>query len=253
MSEPLLVVDSVTFGYSDEPAVCDVSLEVCSGEFLALVGPNGSGKSTLLKLAVGLARPWKGRVSLFGAPVERRHQRYRLGYVPQQAAALHRDFPATVEEVVLSGRSARLGLFRRPGRADGERARAALDSVGLLDRRSSLIGELSGGQRQRVMLARALVGEPELLLLDEPTTGLDEASRARFLDLLANARAERGLTVVYVAHDLPTLRPYVSSVALLNQELLYHGVPDGLVRHVELLRLLHPLADHGSEGGGHVR
>ena len=197
-----------------------VSLSIRTGEFVCLVGPNGGGKTTFLKVALGLLAPDAGSVEVLGGPPER--ARRRVGYLPQRKAFV-RDFPATSAELVLANRSGSWPL--RIGREDREAARAALARVGgehLLDRPLS---SLSGGETQRVFLARALVIEPELLLLDEPTAGVDAKGREEFLELLAGVAAREDLTAVLVTHHLAAVRQLADRVAYLDGRLLAWGPP----------------------------
>lgn len=222
---PVLSLDGVTFGYGAvAPVVEDVSLAVRPGEFVGLVGPNGSGKSTLMRLTLGLLRPADGEIRLFGQPVQRFRERSRLAYVPQIAAD-RAGFPATVREVVLTGRAARRGLFRGYSGTDRRAADRALEQVGLGDLAKRPVGELSGGQRQRIFLARALAGEPELLFLDEPTSGVDEAAKDEILHLLRSLCDDTNLAVFYILHDFESVRPFLDAVALLNRRLLFFGAP----------------------------
>ncbi|MDP9383374.1 MAG: metal ABC transporter ATP-binding protein [Chloroflexota bacterium] len=234
---PLLAFDRVSFRYSGEVVVEEVSLSVQAGEFVGLIGPNGSGKSTLMRLGVGLLRPQSGSVRLFGQPLARFREWPRIGYVPQVAAA-RPGFPATVREVVSTGRVGRRGLFRRLSESDGHAVDLALESVGMMPFRSRLIGELSGGQHQRVMLARALAGEPELLLLDEPAAGVDAVAKLELLNLLRRLGQDTNLAVVYVSHDFETLRPYFNKIALLNRRLLFFGTREDLGEQQDVERQL---------------
>lgn len=232
---PVLSLDGVTFGYgAGPPVVDDVSLAVRPGEFVGLVGPNGSGKSTLMRLALGLLRPAAGQIRLFGCSVETFRERSRLSYMPQIAAD-RAGFPATVREVVLTGRAARRGLFRGYSGADRRAAERSLEQVGLDHLAKRPVGELSGGQRQRVFLARALAGEPELLFLDEPTSGVDEAAKSEILHLLRSLCDDTSLAVFYILHDFESVRPYLDAVALLNRRLLFFGAPADLDREIEAL------------------
>lgn len=248
---PVLELDNITFGYGRQSVLEDVSLSVDRRDFVGLIGPNGSGKSTLLRIAVGLLRPDRGAVRLFGRPIDRFREWPRIGYVPQVSAA-RAGFPATVAEVVLAGRTARRGLFRRLGAADRRAADRALELVGLGAFRHRLIGALSGGQHQRVMLARALAGEPDLLLLDEPAAGVDVGAKFELLDLLSDLCRERGLAVVYISHDLEALRSHLTKIALLDRRLVYFGPRDQMPDGGDLAAALTGLAavaDHHEHGG----
>jgi zinc transport system ATP-binding protein len=225
MSQPVLELDKVTFYYGERIVLDQVSLTVFAGDFLGIVGPNGSGKSTLLKIIAGLLKPAGGSVRIFGAERESLRRETRIGYVAQNVSSFNQGFPATVGETVLSGLTASLGLLRRPGRREKRLADETLAGVGLADFRDRLVGELSGGQQQRVFIARALVAMPALLLLDEPTVGVDVDARERFYELLAALRRERGLTLLMVSHDVGVVAEQVQSIACLNRKLYFHGPP----------------------------
>jgi zinc transport system ATP-binding protein len=220
-------VEDVSFAYGPDPVLDDVSLELCGGEFVALVGPNGSGKSTLLRLMVGLLAPQRGRLTLFGSDPRQLRDRARLGFVPQRprlAAGVH----ATVEDVVRAGRLTRSGWLGR--RAVGDRAAidAALEAVGLSDLRHEAVEKLSGGQQQRAFIARALAGEPELLVLDEPVAGVDADSQRAFSASLQHLVDERGGTVLLVSHELGAVAHALDRVIVLKRRILFDGTPTGL-------------------------
>ena len=220
-SAPVLDVRGVWAGYNRTSALEDVSLQVADGEILGIIGPNGSGKSTLFKVILGLLRPWRGEVSIFGQPSG--SQRSLVGYMPQMEL-VDWDFPVTVGDVALMGRYARLGLVRRPGRADREASEEALEKVGMAHLRKRLIGELSGGQRRRVLLARALADHPRLLLLDEPLAGLDATAQHQMLDIIRHLQAG-GATVVLSTHDLSCVSSACYHAACLNRHLVAFGRP----------------------------
>lgn len=229
MEHPVIELDGVTVLYQDLVALEAVSLRVMPGEFLALIGPNGSGKSTLVRTILGLIQPTAGRVRLFGkAPAELGQEWGQVGYVPQ-VAQIDLRFPLRVFDVVLMGRYGQVGLIRRPGRRDREAARLALERVGLSDLAGRQIGRLSGGQRQRMLVARALASEPKLLLLDEPTTGVDVGTTESLFELLDGFHRE-GMTLVVVSHDVGVVAQHVDQVACLNRRLVAHGRPPEVLR-----------------------
>jgi zinc transport system ATP-binding protein len=196
-----------------------ISLELFAGDFLGLIGPNGGGKSTLLKVMLGLIKPDKGEISVFGhSPVAARS---RMGYMPQKTV-FDRSFPVKVLDVVLMGRFSRRGLMRRYNDEDRRAALRALQAVGMQDREEREIGALSGGEQQRVFVARSLVSDPKLLLLDEPTAGVDSAQQTDFYDLLCHLNRDLGIAIVLVSHDVTAISTYVSKIACLNQRLYYH-------------------------------
>jgi manganese/iron transport system ATP-binding protein len=219
VSDAVIVLRRVTAGYDGPAAIEGVDLEVSAGERVALVGANGSGKSTLLKTIVGLLRPRHGEVRVFGG--EAAAARKRMSYLPQQEH-VRWDFPLTVESVVLMGRAARLGVLRRPGAEDRALAAAALERVdaGYLRRRP--VTDLSGGERQRVLLARALVAEPDVLLLDEPATGVDPTTEEHLMSVLAT-EAERGRAIIVATHDLASVMAHFERVVCMNGGIVAQG------------------------------
>lgn len=216
-----LAVEGLTLRYGSQasPALDDLSFSVPAGTRVAVVGPNGAGKSTLFKAMVGLLRPQEGRVLVHGLPFG--HDKDCVAYVPQREEVDWR-FPVSVLDVVLMGRYARLGWFRRPGRADRAAAMDCLGRLGIADLAGRPIGDLSGGQQQRVFLARALVQEPHILLLDEPFAGVDVTSQELVLELLDDLRARR-VTVIVATHDLQLAAERFDQVLLLNHRLLAFG------------------------------
>jgi zinc transport system ATP-binding protein len=213
----------VNFSYQQEPVLAGVSLEVNRGDFLGLIGPNGAGKTTLLQIMVGLLAPKSGQVELFGQPLAEFKDWVKLGYVSQRAAQLESGFPATVAEVVAAGRFARVGLGRKFSPADRDAVNWALEMVGLQDYRQRAVSHLSGGQKQRVAIGRALAGQPELMILDEPAVGVDPAARERFYHLLADLNKELGLTLILVSHDIGAVVAHAINIAWLNRRIMFHG------------------------------
>lgn len=214
-----LHVEDLTVSYGAEPALWDIDLDIPPGVLCAIVGPNGAGKSTLIKAVLGLVRPVAGHVRLLGRPIGQ--MRGRVGYVPQRQS-VDWDFPASVRDVVEMGLYRRLGWLRRPGRAARAQALAALAEVGMQDHAERQIGRLSGGQQQRVFLARALVQDAPILLLDEPMAGVDATTEAVIFALLARLR-DQGRTVIVVHHDLSTVAAQFDWVVLLNRRVMAQG------------------------------
>lgn len=227
-----LHVEDLTVAYRHAPVLWDIDLDVPPGVMCAVVGPNGAGKSTLLKAALGLVQPTAGHVRFFGLPYDQ--ARRRIGYVPQRST-VDWDFPATAVEVVEMGLYGRLGWFRRPGREARAQALAALASVEMADFASRPIADLSGGQQQRVFIARALVQEPDLLVLDEPMAGVDAVTEAAIVALLHRLR-DQGRTVIVVHHDLSTVQRYFDWLVMLNVRVVAQG-PVAEVYTPENLRL----------------
>jgi ABC-type Mn2+/Zn2+ transport system ATPase subunit len=245
--QPIVELDDVTVAYQYQTVLESVSLQVLPGSFLAIVGPNGAGKTTLLKTILGVTRPVAGTVRVFGKPPwAMGEERHRIGYVPQVSLA-DLGFPILVSDAVLMGRYGRIGLFRRPSAADREAALRAMERVGVADLAERPIAHLSGGQRQRVFLARALANDPVLLLLDEPTAGVDIAATESFYDLLYRLHNE-GMTTLFVSHDVSVVAKYANGVACINRQMVVHGRPEEIEAGAVLACMYGPQAiflDHG--------
>lgn len=205
------------FRYENEPVLERVNFSLQPGDFAAVIGPNGTGKSTLMRLLLHELTPTSGSIRLFGQDIRRFHDWPRIGYMPQNGGQASAGFPATAEEIVLANLFSEVGLLRFPKKAHREKALEALETVGMAEHAKRLIGEMSGGQQQRVMLARVLAGGPELMLLDEPTAGVDERSICAFYELLARLHTEKGLTIMMVTHDIARSSPFVSRVLCLEE------------------------------------
>jgi zinc transport system ATP-binding protein len=227
---PCLEFDHVVFGYDSKPVIEDVTFAVGRGEFAAVLGPNGSGKTTLLKLGLGLARPTRGTVALFGERPDRFRQWDRVGYIPQAVEGLSAHFPSTVEEVVVQGLYRGfdpLAIWRRNGQGPVIRA---LETAGVADLRGKRISSLSVGQQQRTLIARALVRQPELLVLDEPVAGVDAAGQEQLYDMLRRLNSENGITILMVSHDIGAVMRAATTVACINRSLVFHGPPHRLTQ-----------------------
>jgi zinc transport system ATP-binding protein len=235
----VLEVDRAVVAYDGRPVLDGVSLRVDPAEVVAILGANGSGKSTLVKSALGLVPLASGEVRLFGTPLRRFRAWHRLGYVPQRVGA-GSGVPATVGEVVAEGRLARRGFLRFPSGADKRAVEEALTAVGLADRAREPVSVLSGGQQQRVLIARALAGAPELLVLDEPTAGVDAGSQEAFAACLHHF-VDQGGTVIFVAHELGPLRPLITRAVVVHHgEIIHDGAPP------------EPAGHHAEPGHDHV-
>ena len=226
-------VNHAAVGYGGRQVLHDVSLDVGQGEVVAILGANGSGKSTLIRTLLRLEPLAAGEIDLFGVPQRRFKHWERIGYVPQRMGA-GGGVPATVGEVVSSGRLARRGIFRPPRAADRAAVREALSDVGLLDRIGDPVATLSGGQQQRTLIARALAGRPDLLILDEPTAGVDAASQEAFAGTLRKFRAAGG-TILLVAHELGPLAPLIDRAVVVHEGRIAHAgpVPEPAGHHAE--------------------
>ena len=211
-------LEGVWVQYNGVPILEGINLAIEQDDFLGIIGPNGGGKTTLLKVILGLISPSRGKVSVLGKPPEK--SRSNIGYVPQHNL-FDRDFPINVWDVVLMGRYGKSGLFRRYSSEDRRATQDALQTVGMLDYKDRQMGKLSGGELQRIFIARALVAEPRLLLLDEPTASVDPAMQTEFYELLEKLKKQ--MAIVLVSHDISAVSIYVDKLACLNRQLHYHG------------------------------
>jgi zinc transport system ATP-binding protein len=233
-----LRLEGVSFGYAAGPDVLrDVDLAVGPGEFLAVAGPNGGGKTTLVRLLLGLERPRRGRVlvgdsnRLLQTEAHRlpRRERARIAYLAQRAQ-LGLEAPATVRETVAAGRAAVGPLVRRPTQQDRQLVEAAIERVGLAAHARTPLRRLSGGQQQRAFIAKALAARPELLVLDEPTTGVDADTQEALALLLAELHGELGVTIVYVSHEFGAVERLVERLVLVRGGIVFDGPPEQLAR-----------------------
>jgi zinc transport system ATP-binding protein len=219
----LLDVRDLTVSYQDTVALDSVTFAVAAGDYVGVVGPNGSGKTTLIKAILRLTGYVKGEITLFGQPQQRFTAWQRIGYLPQATPLPLEGFPATVREVVASGCLAGKRFPRRLNRADWAAVSRALQLVGLEALEKQLIGRLSGGQRQRALLARTLVLEPELLVLDEPTAALDPTFRETFYQTLQTLNRQRGATILLITHDTDTIARHATKLLYLDGRVVYFG------------------------------
>jgi zinc transport system ATP-binding protein len=226
---PLTIeLEDVSFAYPGGPPVLrEVDLAVEQGEFVAIAGPNGGGKTTLLRIALGLQRPQSGTALLFGERAVQSGQRRRIGYLAQRAH-LGIDSPITVREVVSAGRVPRIGVAGRFGRGDRARVAAAIERVGLARLSERPLATLSGGQQQRALIAKALAGEPDLLVLDEPTAGVDVDAQEALAALLDELHRELGATVLLVSHEFGAVERYVERLVLVRGTVEFDGSPAAL-------------------------
>jgi len=217
---PLTVgLDNVSFAYGrGAPVLRDVDLEVDQGEFVAIAGPNGGGKTTLLRLVLGLEQPTAGRVRLFAR---------RVGYLPQRAQASV-DAPITIRELVNAGRAPRTRLVGPLGRSDRAAVREAIERVGLGAQADRRLAALSGGQQQRAFIAKALAAEPDLLVLDEPTAGVDAEAQEAVAALLDHLRRDLSVTILYVSHEFGAVERFVERIVLVRGEIVFDGAPAAL-------------------------
>lgn len=221
--DEILKVANISYHYDKEEVLQRINLSINKGSFTGIIGPNGSGKSTLLKLILGLLKTQQGEITLFGKPHAEFKDWSKIGFVSQKSNAFNGAFPATVKEVVSSGLVKKKGMFRRLNRHDFEAVYEALDIVDMRRFAGRNIGELSGGQQQRVFIARALVSKPEVLILDEPTVGIDAQNVASFYELLKELNANEDITMLLVTHDILAVNSYVDHIVSMNTKVLFDG------------------------------
>ncbi|MBU5594031.1 ABC transporter ATP-binding protein [Amphibacillus sp. MSJ-3] len=223
MTEPIVEIKDLHYAYEDKMALNHININIYEGDFLGLIGPNGGGKTTLIKLLLGLITPQQGSIRLFGQKIEHFKDWNRIGFVSQKSNSFNRGFPATVKEVVSTGLTASIGYFKFFTKADRKKVADAIATVGMSDYINQNIGDLSGGQQQRIFIARALVSNPKLLILDEPTVGIDTENVQKFYRLLDKLNKENNITLLLVSHDIGTVTKYVNGVACLNKVMHFHG------------------------------
>ncbi|HSW97832.1 MAG TPA: metal ABC transporter ATP-binding protein, partial [Candidatus Saccharimonadales bacterium] len=198
----IIELSNISFAYGEESVLTDINLEIHKGDYLGIIGPNGGGKSTLLKIMLGLLTPKTGSVKIFNKDISKFKDWSKIGYVSQKVTHIDENYPMTVEEIVSMGRFAKRGLFRFLTNQDKDAIKEALCQVEMLNYRTRLIGDLSGGQQQRVFIARALASEPEVIVLDEPTVGVDIKTQEQFYALLQKLNKEFDKTLIMVTHEL---------------------------------------------------
>src|SRR4030066_440991 len=220
-------IKNVSLSIKDREILKDINISLEEGHFLGIVGPNGGGKTTLVKVILGLIKPSSGSVSIFGASPETLIKgKSFFGSLPQHQN-IDPNFPASALDIVLMGRYSKAGFLRWPGGKDREKAMECMSMMGIEHLRSLHYSQLSGGQQQRVSIARALAGEPKILVLDEPSTGIDVVGQDDFYHLLKGLQKKMDLTILMVSHDIGTVTTYVDEISCLNINLYYHGNPLG--------------------------
>jgi len=216
---PALQVHQLTVNYDKTPVLWDISLKVPHGKIVGIIGPNGAGKSTFIKTALGLVQPISGKIEFFERPLS--EMRHLIAYVPQRES-VDWDFPITVRDLALMGRYGKLGICKRPRKADVAAVDHYLDLMGMSGYADRQISQLSGGQQQRAFISRALVQEADIYFMDEPFAGIDKATEAVIMDTLHQLKA-KGKTVFIVHHDLNTVESYFDWVIMLNMKLVACG------------------------------
>jgi zinc transport system ATP-binding protein len=236
-SPSLFDVNGLCFERQGNFVLKNATFQILPGEYCAIIGPNGGGKTTLIRLLLGLEQPASGQIRLFGVPQSRFREWNRIGYVPQRSALVDASFPATVREVVAMGRYARRGILGFESAEDEAAIREAMELMGVSELSDRLIGNLSGGQRQRVMIARALASNPEVLIVDEPNTGVDVESQHRFYELLRHLNRAKKVSILFITHDVGVIAEDITRVVFVNQTVLVSRNPAEVIRCDEMSRL----------------
>lgn len=221
-------IDNVSYGFNSALVLENISFTVDKGDFVGIIGPNGAGKTTLFRSMLGLLEDYQGRITFFGEDIRKnRNILQKIGYIPQKNS-IDQGFPATVEEIVSLGISS-----RRPSKT---KINYAIETVGLFDQKTKRIGELSGGQQQRVLIAKALANEPELLILDEPVTGIDLETQNKFYVLLKKLNEDNKITIIWASHDLDAVKKLANKIACVNRRIFFHGDATIFFENNELLK-----------------
>lgn len=221
-------IDNVSYRFNSTLVLENISFTVDKGDFVGIIGPNGAGKTTLFRSMLGLLEDYQGRITFFGEDIRKNRNILRkIGYIPQKNST-DQGFPATVEEIVSLGITS-----RRPSK---NKINHAIETVGLFDQKTKRIGELSGGQQQRVLIAKALANEPELLILDEPVTGIDLETQNKFYVLLKKLNEENKITIIWASHDLDAVKKLANKIACVNRRIFFHGDATIFFENNELLK-----------------
>jgi len=215
---PIFDVKNLSFVVHGQTILQNINFQIFNGEYIAIIGPNGGGKTTLIRMLLGLEKPTSGEIRLFGKKLRQFKEWHKIGYVPQRASHVDANFPATVEDIVNMGRIAKRGVFAGMSQEDREIVQDAMQKMDIADLKDKMVGTLSGGQRQRVMIARALASSPEILILDEPNTGVDVVSQQRFYKLLAKLNKEEGITILFITHDIGVIADDIGRLFTINQK-----------------------------------
>lgn len=219
----IITIEHLGYDFGEGPVLADLNLNIEAGDFVAVIGANGAGKSTLLRLLAHILRPTTGYITLFGQPLNEFKNWQKVGYVPQNPGRQQRSFPISVREVVALGRLDGRSLMQRFTAADANAVDTIIEQFSLQELAKRKIGDLSGGQQQRVFLARAMVNNPDLLLLDEPATGVDPDAKVELYQMLGNLNAREGKTIVMVSHDLELASQYAKKALCLDRSVCFWG------------------------------
>jgi zinc transport system ATP-binding protein len=223
-------IDRLSYAYSGNLVLDNISFTIDEGDILGIIGPNGAGKTTLFSCMLGLLDDYTGTIKILGDDIKKKNGKVfkSIGYIPQKKA-IEQNFPATVEEIVSLG-------ITTIGETSKEKIALALETVGLLAQKDRRVGELSGGQQQRVLIAKAMVNNPKLLILDEPVTGIDLEMQNRFYSLLKKLNQENKITIIWASHDLDAVNRFATSVACINRSMFFHGKAFEFFENPDLLK-----------------
>ena len=224
-------IDRLSYAYSGNLVLNNISFSIGEGDILGMIGPNGAGKTTLFSCMLGLLDDYMGTIKIFGEDIKNKNSKVfkSIGYIPQKKT-IEQNFPATVEEIVS------LGITTITGKIAREKIASALETVGLLVQKDRRVGELSGGQQQRVLIAKAMVNNPKLLILDEPVTGIDLETQNKFYSLLKKLNQENKITIIWASHDLDAVNKLATSVACINRSMFFHGQTHEFFENPDLLK-----------------
>ncbi len=222
----IIEIHNLSFAYQDKLILENINLNIHQGDYLALIGSNGTGKTTLFKLILGLLQPLTGSIKFFGQDIKNFKNWEKIAYVPQKQQYFENNFPATANEVVAMGRYTKKGIFTKSSAEDKRAVTKAIEQVGMSKQQDELIGNLSGGQQQRIFIARALVNQPEVLFLDEPTTGIDYTSQNDLYQLLQELNKKLNITLVIISHDIERITQEVMHIACIDHTLTCHSSPE---------------------------
>jgi len=217
---PIFDIKNLNFSASGINILSNVSLQIFNSQYIAIIGPNGGGKTTLVRLLLGLEKPSSGEIKIYGKKFSEFKQWHKIGYVPQRAAHVDRNFPATVLDIVNMGRTAQRKPFSKMSSKDKSLVEDAMKQMDIVHLKDKMVGTLSGGQRQRVMIARALASEPEVLILDEPNTGVDQSSQNRFYTLLRKLNKDKNITIVFITHDIGVIADDIARLFTVNEKVI---------------------------------
>jgi len=215
---PIFEVENLNFSARGQQILSQISFQIFNGDYIAIIGPNGGGKTTLIRMLLGLDKPTNGLVKIFGKDKKEFKKWDKIGYVPQRASLVDANFPATVLDIVKMGRTAKRSIFSKMTQEDSDAVEDAIKRMDIENLKNKMVGTLSGGQRQRVMIARALASKPEILILDEPNTGVDMVSQKRFYGLLSKLNKEENMTILFITHDIGVIADDIGRLFTINQK-----------------------------------